>query len=131
MHLHTSCLGCDQIKVESTKMVCGHNLCRSCLTRYSATDHPRSSVRCEICNLETKVLNMAVSIPNRAICKILLEAEEAFGRKFYSGTIANRQQSVEKGEVKRQVLIETSSNDYQVSQEQRTTYASRDVTKYI
>ena len=67
------------------KMVCGHNICRTCLMKYSATEHPKSSVRCEICNIETKVLMMSVSIPNRALCQILAEVEQGLGRKLYSG----------------------------------------------
>ena len=88
MHLHISCLGCDQIKLETMKMVCGHNICRNCLMKYSATEHPKSSVRCEICNIETKVLMMSVSIPNRALCQILHEVEQGLGRKLYSGNAA-------------------------------------------
>lgn len=74
MHLHVSCLGCDQIKLETMKLVCGHNICKTCLQRYSATEHPKSCVRCEICNIETKCLLMNVSIPNRAMCQLLVEA---------------------------------------------------------
>ena len=84
MHLHVACLGCDQLKLETMKLVCGHNICRICLTRYSATDHPKSCVRCEICKIETKVLLMNVSIPNRAICSLLNDAEAKLGRRLCS-----------------------------------------------
>lgn len=66
-------------------MICGHNICRECLIKYSATDHPKSSVRCEICNIETKVFLMAVSIPNRAMSKLLHDVEKHLGFKLMSG----------------------------------------------
>ena len=72
-HLHVSCLGCDLIKAETMKMICGHNICKTCLNRYSSTEHPRSSIRCDVCLLETKVVMLTVSIPNRAISQILLD----------------------------------------------------------
>ena len=73
-HLHTSCLGCDIIKLDSMSMICGHNICRTCINKYSRTDHPRSSIRCEVCAIETKIIMLTVSIPHQAICSILLEA---------------------------------------------------------
>ena len=82
MHAHVSCLGCDEIKTDTMKMVCGHNICRDCLNKYSATEHPKSSVRCDICNIETKVFLMSVSIPNRAICLLLHSVETRLGRKL-------------------------------------------------
>ena len=73
LHLHVSCLGCDQIKPETMVLICGHNICKTCLNKYSSTEHPRSSIRCDVCLLETKVVLLSVSIPNRAVCDILIE----------------------------------------------------------
>ena len=85
MHLHVSCLGCDQIKTETLKMICGHNICRGCILKYSEMEHPKSAIRCEICKIETKVLLMTVSIPNRAMCLLLAEVETYLGHKLNSG----------------------------------------------
>lgn len=73
LNAHVSCLGCDQLKTESLMLLCGHNICHSCLTLYSKTDHPRSSVRCEVCSIETKVAHLSISLPNRAICTDLID----------------------------------------------------------
>ena len=85
-HLHVSCLGCDQIKQDTMKMICGHNICKQCLNKYSSTEHPRSSIRCDVCMLETKVVMLTISVPNRSICEILIECQVVLGRKFFSGT---------------------------------------------
>lgn len=69
------------------KLLCGHNICRSCLNKYSSSEHPKSSVRCEVCQIETKVVLLTISIPNRAICQILIDVQIVLGRKFYSGAI--------------------------------------------
>ena len=74
LHLHVSCLGCDQIKQETMKLVCGHNICRECLNQYSYTDNTESSIRCDVCAIETKVVLLSVSIANRAISSIMLDA---------------------------------------------------------
>ena len=71
--MHVSCLGCDLVKSDSLMLLCGHNICSSCLTLYSKTDHPRSSVRCEVCSIETKVAHLSISLPNRSICEDLTE----------------------------------------------------------
>lgn len=76
LHVHISCLGCDQIRTDSLMLLCGHNICDRCLQRYSKTDHPRSSVRCEVCSIETKVQHLAISLPNRAICEDMTEIKE-------------------------------------------------------
>ena len=64
---------------------CGHNICNNCLNKYSSTDHPKSSIKCEGCDVETKVVHMVTSTPNRAVCQILLDAESVLGRRLYSG----------------------------------------------
>ena len=69
------------------KLLCGHNICRSCLNKYSSSEHPKSSVRCEVCQIETKVVLLSISIPNRAVCQILIDVQVVLGRKFYSGAI--------------------------------------------
>ena len=50
-------------------LLCGHNICQTCMQAYSKTDHPRSSIRCEVCSIETKVSHLTISLPNRAICE--------------------------------------------------------------
>ena len=100
LHLHVSCLGCDLIKNETMKLLCGHNICRSCLNKYSSSEHPKSSVRCEVCQIETKVVLLTISIPNRAICQILIDTQIVLGRKFYSGAIRHEQSQNAREEVK-------------------------------
>jgi len=58
-------------------LLCGHNICSQCLTLYSKTDHPRSSVRCEVCSIETKVAHLSISLPNRSICEDLIEIRQS------------------------------------------------------
>ena len=85
--MHVSCLGCDQIKPEIVKLICGHNICRSCLNRNSSQDHPKSSVRCDVCEIVTKVVQLVVSIPNREVSELLLKIQKIFGRKFHSSAM--------------------------------------------
>ena len=73
LHIHVSCLGCDQIKQDMLTLLCGHNICQQCLQQFSKTDHPRSSVRCEVCCIETKVNHLSISLPNRAVSEVLTE----------------------------------------------------------
>lgn len=61
-----SCLSCDKIKKDMLMMVCGHNICTVCLAVYSHS-HTRSAIRCEVCTIESKVLQLKVSMPNRAL----------------------------------------------------------------
>ena len=67
-----SCLGCDKVKTEVMMLICGHNICRTCLNSYSSTNHPKSSIRCEVCNLETKVLNLTLSKPHIQIAEVVI-----------------------------------------------------------
>jgi len=47
-------------------MICGHNICAGCLYIHSHS-HTRSAIRCEVCVLESKVIQLQVSLPNRAL----------------------------------------------------------------
>ena len=78
-----SCLGCDKVKTEIMMLLCGHNICRTCLSSYSSTNHPKSSIRCEVCNLETKVLHLTMSKPNIAISEVIISVQQYLGRDFY------------------------------------------------
>lgn len=75
LHVHMSCLGCDQIRTDCLMLGCGHNICKSCLSMHSKSDHPRSSVRCEVCKIETKVASLVISLPNRAVCEDLTDVK--------------------------------------------------------
>ena len=80
LNVHISCLGCDRVKPDTLMLLCGHNICSACLSQYSKTDHPRSSIRCEVCSIETKVTNLAISLPNRAICDEMLDIKVRIDR---------------------------------------------------
>ena len=79
-----SCLGCDKVKTEVMMLICGHNICRTCLNSYSSTNHPKSSIRCEVCNLETKVLNLTLSKPHIQIAEVVIQVQEFIGRNFHA-----------------------------------------------
>lgn len=88
--IHLQCLSCDTIKQEALMLLCGHNICKTCLAVYSATDHPRSAIRCEECTIETKINHLVISMPNRAFCSSYLEIksifEEYLKKKDYEST---------------------------------------------
>ena len=63
-------------------LLCGHNICRTCLNSYSSTNHPKSSIRCEVCNLETKVLHLTMSKPNIEISRVIISIQEFLSRDF-------------------------------------------------
>lgn len=52
-------------------MACGHSLCSHCLAKYSQS-HLRSFIRCEVCALETRIVDLEVSMPMRAVAAIYL-----------------------------------------------------------
>ena len=79
-----ACLGCDEVKKETLMMLCGHAICRQCLERYSSSKHPKSSIRCEVCNLETKVHFLVYSIPQRQVSEIYLKIVNTVAREFGS-----------------------------------------------
>lgn len=87
MHLHISCLGCDEIKKDILTLQCGHNICRTCMNKYSSTEHHKASIRCEECSLETLVAHMNMKVPNRALALEMLVLEKYIGRKFRVGVV--------------------------------------------
>lgn len=101
---NASCLGCDKVKVEVMMLICGHNICRTCLNSYSSTNHPKSSIRCEVCNLETKVLNLTLSKPHIQIAEVIIQVQEFMGRNFHADMAA-----VEEQNSKREVTYSISS----------------------
>jgi hypothetical protein len=44
-------------------MVCGHNLCTDCISKYSES-YFKNAVKCEACFIETKVTNLEKSMPH-------------------------------------------------------------------
>ena len=95
------------------KLVCGHNICRECLNQYSYTDNTESSIRCDVCAIETKVVLLSVSIANRAISSIMLDAQSTLGRRFYSG-------------LKTKCTETDVKYDATFNEEQKVAYESRD-----
>ena len=79
---------------------CGHNICRSCLRKYSTAEHPRNSIRCTVCYYETDVAAMKLSIPNTAIIEIILDAEQVLGHKFFSGINNNLEGNQTRSKIK-------------------------------
>jgi len=56
-------------------MACGHNICNDCLSKNSQS-HLKSAIRCEVCALETKLLQLEVSMPQRSLSRAYLTVKE-------------------------------------------------------
>ena len=83
---HISCLGCDEVKKDNMMLLCGHTICRDCLAKYSSINHPKSSIRCDVGKVETKINYLILPLPARNVSEVFLhlisKVQILFGAKF-------------------------------------------------
>ena len=107
------CLSCEGINPDCSMLLCGHNICKTCVSEHSNMGHHRSLIRCEICFTETQVGDVRDSMPHKQIVSTYLHLEtEVSSLKQCSGqATVSKQDALDKNMEKEGNEIKMFEND--------------------